>query len=179
MTVDVVDEEMIVDQEVVIVEEEVDMIAVVSLIGMIVVVEATDTTEIDMIEAMVEIAMIRIQEDVEGTGLLLVATVGHHLQVTVVAVAPVPDRPEAVVEEDTDLEVHREEAMMIATGDDMMITGTTVVAVGAQKTTGVGEVLTEGMVALSVLRGQVCFEALTKLAVIVDKISNFSIRCFY
>ena len=159
MTEDVVDEEMTVDHEVAIVEEEeeAEMIVVVLPIDMIAVV-AIDTTEIGTIEATEEIGMIEMQEAVVGIGLLLVATVGHHLLVMVDAVAPVRDRLEAVEEVVTDPEVHREEVMMIAIGGDMMTTGTMDVVIGAPKTTGVGEVLTiEGMVALSLLREQSCF----------------------
>lgn len=155
MMVDGVDEEMTEDLEAIVVEEP-DTIAEVQLNDMIAV-EGTVTTEIGTIEAMVEIGMIEMEEDVDGIGLLQVATVGRHLPDMGVEAVPVPDRPEAAaVVEDTDPEVHREEIMTIAKGDDMMIIGTTVVVVGAQKTTGVGEVLKEGMVAHSILRNQVC-----------------------
>jgi len=154
MMVGAADEEMIVDHEVAIVEEEVDMIVVDLLIDMIAV-EVTDMIEIETIAVTVAIGMIERREDVAGIGLLQGGSVVHPHLGMVVVVALVPDRLEVVlvVVQGTGPEVHREEVMMIATGVDMMITGTMVVVVGALKTIGVGEAPTEGMVALkSVLR---------------------------
>lgn len=143
MTVGAVDEEMIVGQEVAIVEEAETI--VVDLLIDTIVVEVIDT-----IVETVAIDMIETREGVAGKSLLLQwGTEVHRLLVMLVVVALVPDRLE-VVEEDTGPEAHKEEAMMIATRVDMMITGTMVVVVGALKATGVGEALTEGMVALRV-----------------------------